>query len=595
MIPYILTSALEKFPKDNRFELLEGWIERAPNLWSFQFRVKLSEQSTIYIWEWTVWHLVAVGSLANPNIRIYPDATSGITVTFPHQDYNEEISQEGPWRLGKPCLERPIAAFQRQSWSGEPADFTERLIWWIGRLLLWIDAAATESLLKEGDPFELPVYPTRNPAYMLGFCETQNDLNWWSERSDIWGFATISKIPGAIDTAVVSAFMNQSRQIIRKVKWSNSIPTDSNSIDAVWLMLPKLVVFEPWRSPSTWQELSNLLIKFSINLPDILAEAGAKLRRIDRRPKDEHSKHLIIGFPIAEHVGKNIQRIHWIAIQNLKLCGRKNIRKGFSGRAEARRQWDKDLATSTKPLEWRRTANWASDQLRKRGEAEDEIRSKSILIIGVGTLGSAIAENLLRMGVTRMALLDYDKMLIGNLSRNLLTMADVGHPKVNQMAKRLNMATPDAAVIAFPFEFPPNIEADVNKLKKWDVIVDCTASDVVLHAMSKFPWGSEKIFASLSMTWKANGMFAYAASETGFPAIDAIERFSAISPSPHIESIGEMEGIGCWHPVFPATADDVSLWGAIGSKFIRMAILNRKKIAVIFTQQEDGSVKRTDA
>lgn len=94
-------------------------------------------------------------------------------------------------------------------------------------------------------------------------------------------------------------------------------------------------------------------------------------------------------------------------------------------------------------------------QLRKRGEAEEAIRSKSILVLGVGTLGAAVAENLLRMGVTRMGLVDDDTMLVANLSRHLLTMPDAGQGKAERMAERLNIAAPDAQVVAMPFAFFP--------------------------------------------------------------------------------------------------------------------------------------------
>ncbi|NRB57940.1 MAG: thiamine biosynthesis protein ThiF, partial [Salinicola sp.] len=129
----------------------------------------------------------------------------------------------------------------------------------------------------------------------------------------------------------------------------------------------------------------------------------------------------------------------------------------------------------------------------------------------------------------------------------------------------------------------------------WNVVIDCTASDAVLKAMGNFAWVTERLFVSLSMTWEAKGMFAYSASETGFPAIDAMERFMAVSVPPATQRVGDMEGIGCWHPVFPAAADDVNLWGAIGSKFVRSAILNPQKLASLFVQQEDGSVDRSDA
>ena len=56
-----------------------------------------------------------------------------------------------------------------------------------------------------------------------------------------------------------------------------------------------------------------------------------------------------------------------------------------------------------------------------------------------------------------------------------------------------------------------------------------------------------------------------------------------------------MEGIGCWHPVFPATADDVNLWAAVGTKFVTRSIVDRKTVAALYKQHEDGSVERTDA
>ena len=206
-----------------------------------------------------------------------------------------------------------------------------------------------------------------------------------------------------------------------------------------------------------------------------------------------------------------------------------------------------------------------------------------------------MAENLLRMGVTRMALLDGDVFHVGNLSRHVLTMADAGRGKAERLARRLNMAAPDADVVALPLSFPPTKPAEVATLKDWDVVVDCTASDAVLRDMADFAWGTERVFVSLAMTWRAKGLFAYTASETGFPAIDAMERFAAASPPPDGELVGQMEGIGCWHPVFPATADDVNLWAAIGSKFVRCAIVERRKTASLYLQREDGSVDRTDA
>ncbi|MBZ9801101.1 ThiF family adenylyltransferase [Mesorhizobium sp. ES1-6] len=592
--PHDLAAAITSLPPDSRLDLIGSWVDRSEGLWSFRFRARLSVKPSEYMPYWSGWHLVVSGDPIDRDIRIYPDAGDGIVATFPHQDFNGDRVEGRPWRTGKPCLERPASVFQRDGWAGEPHDITERLVWHISRLLVWIDAAAQSQLMIDGDPLELPMYPIVDISSILGFRETAEDLNWFVGSGQDWGFATISEIPGARASAVVSDFMDPQLRSIRRIPWSTAIPTHANRADAVWLVLPALTVFEPWRTAATWEELTALCADASVDLPAILSNAGSRLRRIQRR-KHASPVLLLIGFPLEETFGGPSQRFHWVCVRNMHLCTRNDVRRGFSGTAAARRAWDVELAKSHRALEWQRTANWAPDQLRKRGEAEDEVRTKSVLILGCGTLGASVAENLLRMGVTRMGLLDYDTVHVENLSRHVLTMTDAGHSKVVRLAKRLNMAAPDSAVVALPFSFPPAKPADAGRLTEWDVIVDCTASDAVLRDMAAFSWKTERTFVSLAMTWLAKGLFAYTASETGFPAIDAMERFAAASPTPDTAVVGAMEGIGCWHPVFPATADDVNLWAAIGSKFVRRAILERKKTASLYLQKEDGSIDRLDA
>jgi molybdopterin/thiamine biosynthesis adenylyltransferase len=59
------------------------------------------------------------------------------------------------------------------------------------------------------------------------------------------------------------------------------------------------------------------------------------------------------------------------------------------------------------------------------------IKKQTVLILGVGGLGSAIALNMLRLGVGRLFLVDYDVVDLHNINRQLLySHADVGKPKV---------------------------------------------------------------------------------------------------------------------------------------------------------------------
>jgi adenylyltransferase/sulfurtransferase len=59
-----------------------------------------------------------------------------------------------------------------------------------------------------------------------------------------------------------------------------------------------------------------------------------------------------------------------------------------------------------------------------------------VLVLGVGGLGSVVAVNLLRLGVGKLFLLDYDVVDVHNLNRQLLFChADVGKPKVDAATK----------------------------------------------------------------------------------------------------------------------------------------------------------------
>jgi molybdopterin/thiamine biosynthesis adenylyltransferase len=67
---------------------------------------------------------------------------------------------------------------------------------------------------------------------------------------------------------------------------------------------------------------------------------------------------------------------------------------------------------------------------------QKKIEQQAVLILGVGGLGSIVALNLLRLGVGRIFLIDYDVVDIHNLNRQLLfSFEDVGKSKVESAFK----------------------------------------------------------------------------------------------------------------------------------------------------------------
>jgi tRNA threonylcarbamoyladenosine dehydratase len=73
----------------------------------------------------------------------------------------------------------------------------------------------------------------------------------------------------------------------------------------------------------------------------------------------------------------------------------------------------------------------------------------TVTVFGVGGVGSFAAEALVRTGVGRVILVDYDRICVTNVNRQLHAMkGTLGKPKVEVMAERLRLVNPDAAIEA---------------------------------------------------------------------------------------------------------------------------------------------------
>src|SRR5688572_14058725 len=104
---------------------------------------------------------------------------------------------------------------------------------------------------------------------------------------------------------------------------------------------------------------------------------------------------------------------------------------------------------------------------------QDKLRASSVLIIGAGGLGSPSALYLAAAGIGRIGLVDFDRVDVTNLHRQILYgTSDVGVPKLEAAAVRLRDLNPDVRVETHDARLTS--ENALELIAQYDIVVDGT-------------------------------------------------------------------------------------------------------------------------
>src|ERR1043165_9351826 len=77
----------------------------------------------------------------------------------------------------------------------------------------------------------------------------------------------------------------------------------------------------------------------------------------------------------------------------------------------------------------------------------ERLARSTVTVFGVGGVGSFAAEALARSGVGRIILVDYDRICVTNVNRQLHAMkGTLGKSKLEVTAERLRLINPDATI-----------------------------------------------------------------------------------------------------------------------------------------------------
>lgn len=113
-------------------------------------------------------------------------------------------------------------------------------------------------------------------------------------------------------------------------------------------------------------------------------------------------------------------------------------------------------------------------QLDEIGQAgQQKLAKANVLVIGAGGLGCPVLQYLVAAGVGTIGIVDFDRVEISNLQRQVLFgTKDVGKNKALAAQERLQDLNPDTAIIAYPVRLTTENALDL--FQAYDLIVDAT-------------------------------------------------------------------------------------------------------------------------
>ena len=139
------------------------------------------------------------------------------------------------------------------------------------------------------------------------------------------------------------------------------------------------------------------------------------------------------------------------------------------------------------------------------GDKINNIKNKTILIIGLGGVGSYACESLIRSGISNIIIVDNDKIDITNLNRQLMTnMNNIGEYKVDVWYDRIKSINPNCNIKKIN-KFIDKTNIDILFNNNIDYVIDaCDSIDTKILLIEKCKKNNIKIISCMGTGNKMN-------------------------------------------------------------------------------------------
>lgn len=244
-------------------------------------------------------------------------------------------------------------------------------------------------------------------------------------------------------------------------------------------------------------------------------------------------------------------------------------------------------------IHWTETIDISYQYFFGRGAMPAELANKKILIMGVGAIGSIVAETLTRCGAKKLTLCDIDNKEPGNVCRSAYPFYTGVTEKTLDLESLLTQISPhvdcatlksvfDAVVKRYAAEHE-NITVLANLFDEVDVIFDCTTDNQLMRVVDAI--GTKAQVVNLSITNHAQDLicaFSPNVTETVLLVYGMLKR--------DVET-DMYNPIGCWNPTFKASYNDIESKVQFAMKHIIRMLSSEEPLSNFYITEDDTNLK----
>ncbi|MCD8739701.1 ThiF family adenylyltransferase [Mucilaginibacter roseus] len=319
-----------------------------------------------------------------------------------------------------------------------------------------------------------------------------------------------------------------------------------------------------------WDDLNGVLPQ---DFVDLLAATERSLRQ-----QNYLKISVLLGYPISDN------EIHWQLI---------NVEKGnfpvFVDKIAGARTIHITRLKKQQIL-WGDTKNCSYEYFFGRGLLDSKLTDSKILIIGIGAIGSMVAQTLCRGGCKKIDLVDYDAKEPGNVCRSEYQFSTGVNDKVDELRVQLNDISPFIETagnvmitdgVKFLWEDLDGQKFFREYFNGYDLVIDCTADNDLAHLIDRLELDANVV--NLSITNHAQ------------------ELICAVNPNLYMSLVHVLKLLnkeveedlynptGCWNPTFRAGYNDISVLVQYAIKQINLTLMSAKPLRSFYLSASEGN------